>query len=178
MHTLYSSLSLLNSPPCVLLTGCVYLYAELTSTTPPPTTSPTSATITTTNTPSPSTPSTSEPTTDPTVETDGQDDNNDDVNYDALGQWVGITTAILLVLILLTILLVFIGCFVHSQRIKGTGFYRTHENTSSVVLPHFSASLKTAHSHTLNLEQNRVTAITNGRTVHPTYASGEKEFYI
>ena len=102
----------------------------------------------------------------------------DGIDYDALGQWVGIATAIILVLILLVILMVFIGCFVHSQRVRGSGFYRTHENTASVMLPHFSASLKTAHSHTLNLEQNRVTAITNGRTVHPTYASGEKEFYI
>jgi hypothetical protein len=121
-----------------------------------------------TNTPSPPPPETT-PTNDPST---------DSIDYDALGQWVGIATAITLVLILFVVLLVLIGCFAHSQRIKGLGFYRTNENRSSVTLPHFSASLKTAHSHTLNLEQNRITAITNGHTVHPTYTSGEKEFYI
>lgn len=118
---------------------------------------------------------TTEPT-DPNVGT--SDGSSDGIDYNALGQWVGIATAILLVLVLLVILLVFIACVMHSQRLKRVGFYRTHENTANVTLPHFSASLKTAHSQTLNLEQNRVTAITNGRTVHPTYASGEKEFYI
>lgn len=111
-------------------------------------------------------------------ERSGAEEKDDGVDYHTLGQWIGIVLAIILVLVLLSAVLVFIACFVHSQRIKRIGFYQTHENTPSVSLPHFSASLKTAHSHTLNLEQNRVTAITNGRTVHPTYASGEKEFYI
>ena len=151
---------------------CVSVLTDLAITgTPPPTAS-------TPSPPSPTTPSTSTKPPIVTVTDGNPGDPSNKVDYDALGQWVGIATAIILVLILLLVLLIFIGCFVHSQRIRRIGFYRTHENTASVSLPHFSASLKTAHSHTLNLEQNRVTAITNGRTVHPTYASGEKEFYI
>ena len=168
-----------------MVTICSYVYncfsAELviTGSTSPPT-SPSLPFPNSTSTPPPSetTPTTSDETTKPTTPSDETSDSSDDVDYDALGQWVGIATAIVLILILLVILLVFIGCFLHSQRIKRVGFYRTQENRASVALPHFSASLKTAHSHTLNLEQNRVTAITNGHTVHPTYVSGEKEFYI
>ena len=148
-------------------------------TSPPSQPSTTSPPSPTTDTNVSTTPTQAPPTAvEPSVSENKGEGGDDGVNYDALGQWVGITTAIILVLILLSVMMVFMGCFVHSQRVKRVGFYRTHENTASVSLPHFSASLKTAHSHTLNLEQNRVTAITNGRTVHPTYSSGEKEFYI
>lgn len=147
-----------------------------TASTPTPAETP-STTTPTDDTTTPITTPTSSETSVTTKPTDSSDESSG-IDYNALGQWVGIATAILLVLILLVILLVFIGCVMHSQRLKRVGFYRTHENTANVTLPHFSASLKTAHSQTLDLEQNRVTAITNGRTVHPTHASGEKEFYI
>ena len=130
-----------------------------------------------TSPPSPFTTSTPSPPVHVATPTEDPSTNNG-LDYDALGQWVGIATAIVLILVLFVVLLILIMCFVHSQRIKGVGFYRTNENRATVSLPHFSASLKTAHSHTLNLEQNRITAITNGHTVHPTYTGGEKEFYI
>ena len=103
------------------------------------------------------------------------------MDYDALGQWVGIATAILIIIILLGILIVFLVCLLRTQHIKRHGFYKTHENNPNVYVPQFSASLKAAHSRTLNPEQNRVTAIANGHTVHLDSLdcrNGDKEFYI